>query len=102
MGFVYLICDLDKVNAYKIGVTKNIIDKRKKELQTGNSSELHICNYYETEHPYKIESMLHNRFHLNNIKNEWFELTDEQAMSFIDECKKCDIIISALKDNPFF
>lgn len=32
MGFVYLICDLDKVNAYKIGVTKNIVDKRKKEL----------------------------------------------------------------------
>lgn len=102
MGFVYLICDLDKVNAYKIGVTKNIVDKRKKELQTGNSSELHICNYYETENPYKVESMLHHRFHSDNIKNEWFELTDEQAMSFIDECKKCENIIEVLKDNPFF
>ena len=48
------------------------------------------------------ESMLHHRFHSDNIKNEWFELTDEQAMSFIDECKKCENIINALKDNPFF
>lgn len=102
MAFVYLICDLDKVNAYKIGVTKNIVNKRKKALQTGNSSELHICNAFETEYPYKVEAMLHHRFNTNNIKNEWFELTDEQALSFIDECKKCEVIINSLKDNPFF
>lgn len=101
-GYVYLICDLGKDNAYKIGVTKNIVEERKKELQTGNSSELHICNYYQTEFPYKIETMLHHRYNSKNIKNEWFELTDEEALNFKKECEKCEKIIEALKDNPFF
>lgn len=101
-GFVYLINDTDKGNAYKIGVTKNIVNERRRELQTGNSSELTITNFYETNYPYKIEAMLHRRFHSSNIKNEWFELTNEQVLSFIDECEKCENIIHALKDNPFF
>lgn len=101
-GYVYLICDLEKNNAYKIGVTKNIVEERKKELQTGNSSELHICNYYETDFPYKIELMMHNKYKQKNIKNEWFRLTDEEALNFKNECKKCEDIIISLKDNPFF
>lgn len=103
MGFVYLICDLDRPNTYKIGVTKKSnIEERKKELQTGNSSELLVCNSYETTTPYKLENMLHRKYYSNNIKNEWFALTDEEAMSFKDECKKYQKIIDSLKENPFY
>lgn len=101
-GFVYLIADLEKDYVYKIGVTKNIIEERKNELQTGNSSDLHICNFYETKYPYKIEAMLHRKYESKKIKNEWFELTDEEAINFRKECKKCEDIIIALEDNPFF
>lgn len=103
MGFVYLICDLDKPNTYKIGVTKKSnIEERKKELQTGNASELFVCNFFETSTPYKLENMLHRKFHNSNIKNEWFNLTDEEALSFTNECKKYQHIIDSLYDNPFY
>lgn len=101
-GFVYLINDTDKGNAYKIGVTKNIVNERRRELQTGNPSELVIVNFYETDYPYKIESMLHRKYNKSNIKNEWFELTDDEVASFKSECIKCDSIFKSLKDNPFF
>lgn len=102
MAFVYLITDLDSPDTYKIGVTKKSVEDRLSELQTGNSSELSIVNYYETKYPYKIEAMLHRRFKGNNIKNEWFNLSIEEASSFISECKKYEAIIESLKDNPFF
>lgn len=46
-GYVYLICDPAN-NTYKIGVTRNLKSKRLKKLQTGNSTELHICKYYKS------------------------------------------------------
>ena len=52
MGYVYLIGEIDNKGRYKIGSTKaKDVNKRLKQLQTGNSSELFIKEYYETEHP---------------------------------------------------
>ena len=89
-GYVYLIQDTGKDNAYKIGVTKNLVTERKKELQTGNSS------------PYKLEAMLHRYYNQSNIKNEWFSLTDDNVSGFTQLCHKLNNIILSLEDNPFF
>jgi hypothetical protein len=98
MGYVYLLCDGEK---FKIGMTKNKIEKRVAELQTGNPNEIWIHSYYETDNPRKLEKMLHARHATSNVKNEWFELTAYQVANFKNECKECENILKVLQDNPF-
>lgn len=103
MGFIYLINESD-TNNYKIGVTKaKTINKRKLELQTGNSNELILCRKFETDYPYKLENMLHNHYHLKRLIGEWFSLDDVQATSFIEVCQdKQKLIEYLLKHNEFY
>jgi hypothetical protein len=35
-------------------------------------------------------------------ENEFFYLTDEQVLGFIDSCKEAENIVDALRDNPFY
>ena len=98
MGFVYLLCDGEK---FKIGMTKNKIEKRVAELQTGNPNEIWIHSYYETNYPLKIEKMMHNRHAPSNVKNEWFNLSAFEVVNFKNECKRCEDILKALHNNPF-
>lgn len=102
MGYIYLINEWNTDN-YKIGVTKaKSLDKRKLELQTGNSSELIIIKYFITDNPYQLEKLLHRHYHNKNIINEWFVLTDEEVMDFINVCIKYNDILNFIKkENEF-
>lgn len=103
MGYVYLIGEIGKEGRYKIGSTKaKDVKKRLKQLQTGNSSELFIKESYETEHPFKLEKMLHNHFKSSNLIGEWFELSESDTEAFRGVCEEKEKIISCLKDNPFY
>lgn len=99
MGFVYLIEDRD-TGVYKIGVTKGDPTKRLKKLQTGNANELYIKHLFETQWPFRLETMLHNYFKERNEINEWFWLDDPDE--FLTKCLEFNSIISSLLDNPFF
>lgn len=99
MGIVYLIEDSNN-NTYKIGVTKGDPEKRLKKLQTGNSSKLEIKYLYESEYPYRLETMLHAHYKQFNELNEWFSL--EKPNEFLNKCAEFSNIINSLKDNPFF
>lgn len=98
MGYVYLLCDGEK---FKIGMTKNKIEKRVAELQTGNPNEIWVHSYYETQYPLKIEKMMHGRHASSNVKNEWFDLSVSEVINFKNECKQYEEILKALQDNPF-
>ena len=103
MGYVYLIGEIDNKGKYKIGSTRaKDINKRLKQLQTGNSSELYIKESYEKEHPFKLEKMLHNHFESSNLIGEWFELSESDTEAFRGICEEKEKIISCLKDNPFY
>lgn len=103
MGYVYLIGEMDNKGRYKIGSTKaRDVNKRLKQLQTGNSSELFIKESYETEHPFKLEKMLHNHFKSSNLIGEWFELSESDTEAFKRVCEEKEKIISSLKNNPFY
>ena len=103
MSYVYLIGEIDNEDRYKIGSTKaKDINTRKKQLQTGNSSELYIKDFFETENPFKLEKMLHNHFNSSNLIGEWFHLNENDTKDFKAICKDLQNIIDALKDNPFF
>jgi len=101
MGFVYLICDPSN-NVFKIGVTKkNNIIERIKKLQTGNSTELFISSYYECEYPFRLEKLLHSKFHNKRQIGEWFSLDATDIGNFKIICQKLEYIIYSLKNNPF-
>lgn len=97
-GIVYLICDGEK---FKIGVTTGKIEKRLRELQTGNPNELWVSHYYETETPFRLEQMLHTKFHTTNVKNEWFDLDAYSVVHFCEICETTQKIIDCMKNNPY-
>lgn len=100
-GFVYLIHDEER-NLYKIGVTKNSVEKRLKKLQTGNATELKIKDTHQTDYIYRIENMLHNHFNNKCVLNEWFELSNEDVNNFQQICNQFEETIKVLLKNPFF
>lgn len=101
-GYVYLLSEWGKDGVYKIGVTKGKLENRIKKLQTGNSNEIYLVDYYETDIPYHIEGYLHRKFFIENVKNEWFELNVDEIMHFKEYCIEGEKIAESLKDNPFF
>lgn len=101
MSYIYLIRN-DNEDTYKIGVTKNDPKKRLKQLQTGSSSPLTLINFFQTQYPYRLETMLHNYFKLNNYNGEWYILNNNQVNDFLNICDKFQQHIIILLDNPFF
>jgi cell wall assembly regulator SMI1 len=100
-GKVYLLCD-PSTNLYKIGMTKSAVDKRIKELQTGNSYEIHLVKDFETSIPSYIEMSLHRHFLNKQSLNEWYELTLQDINEFEDTCQHYQDVAQALQNNPFF
>lgn len=103
MGTVYLLGEFCDAGRFKIGITKNSVEKRIKELQTGNSNEIFLVNKYETENYRKVEGMLHRTFGTTRAIGEWFDLTHEQVISFTKEAEAADEIITFMKkENEFY
>lgn len=100
-GFVYLICD-NSNDCFKIGMTKQSLEKRIKELQTGNSTELFVSAYHKTKYPYTVEKMLHNKFSNKHKLNEWFDLKLNDITKFNEYCDEIESLILTMIDNPFF
>lgn len=101
MGFVYLIEDSNS-NTYKIGVSRSHPSKRIKKLQTGNSCKLNLRSLFETEYPFRLESILHNRFKMYQELNEWYNLPEDVVQRFNEICTELNDIIYLMKDNHFF
>lgn len=101
MGYVYLIKDTDN-ELYKIGVTKRNPNIRLKKLQTGNPHKLQLISFYKTQYPYRMESILHNRYENLNVLNEWYELPLDVVEKFSEICDGVNDIIIVMKDNHFF
>lgn len=103
MGYVYLIGEKENDDTYKIGSTRaKDVNYRLKQLQTGNSYELYVKDYYKTEHPFKLEKMLHNHFKSSSLIGEWFKLTKSNIDNFKSICEEKEKIIESLKYNPFY
>lgn len=83
---------------YKIGVSTQP-KRRLKELQTGNSEIIEIVEEYETDKPYMIEKILHNRFSIYKEHNEWFNLSLKDEVEFVETCKKIEENLKFLIEN---
>lgn len=95
-GTIYLITD---GMYFKIGRTSKSADKRLKELQTGNSSELQILYTVQVKNASSVESIMHRKYsHCKQI-NEWFDLTAENVSTFIEDCLLIDNNIELIRES---
>lgn len=102
-GYVYLICDWERPELYKIGVTTgNDVEGRRNELQTGNASTLHVCQYFRSRFPFLLESHLHRLFATKRTRGEWFTLTDEEALAFVETCRRIEENLACAVDGNEF
>ena len=101
MAFVYLLGDAGQDNVFKIGMTRGPVEKRIKQLQTGNSEEIYLVNCYETDYPFFIERLLHSKLCPKQKHIEWFILDINDVVDFKKYCKNIEEQAIALKDNPF-
>lgn len=99
-GYVYLIYDSSQ-SAYKIGKTKTAVEKRIKQLQTGNANELRLINYFTTKYPSFVETSLHKQFNDKNVMNEWFDLTQDDVDEFEESCNRIMEMAKVLETNHF-
>lgn len=98
MKQVYLLKS-DYTGYYKIGVSKDTV-KRVKQLLTGSSENISIIFTFNTEIPYKVETVLHNLFELQKINREWYNLSLEDEISFPALCEKTEKNLKIiLEDN---
>lgn len=79
-GFVYI--GYDKQKRYKIGSTKDL-QQREKTFITGNLDYKMLMSCYVNDFR-KAEQYLHNYFKDKQIKNEWFNLTQEDLKLLIN------------------
>ena len=101
IGTVYLLCD-PSTNLFKIGMTRSHVSKRIKELQTGNSCEIHLVKKFDTSIPSYIESSLHRHFAIKHSLNEWYNLDVTDIKDFEEICNFYEDIARSMQDNPFF
>ena len=85
---IYLVCsEINGEKLHKIGYTKRSIEERIKEFKTGNASDFYIIDSFKSEWGTKIEASLHRAFKSKKVRGEWFNLTDEDLLSFQERCQ---------------
>lgn len=106
MGYVYLImeCNEHGEEKYKIGVTKKNPEDRLKKLNTGNPNKLSLLKKYGSQNYKRIEKWFHKKYESQKTfaHNEFFTLSNQQVMSFLDDCKWIDGVISYMLQNNHF
>ena len=60
---------------FKIGLSRNSIDKRISQCQTGNPYKITLHSFYITNNPSALESYLHIMFKEKREMGEWFSLS---------------------------
>lgn len=65
---IYLISsELNNNTLYKIGITKNNVNKRLKQLKTGNPGTLTVIHTFESQYATKIEKHFHKSKATSNV-----------------------------------
>jgi hypothetical protein len=101
---IYLISsEINNDILYKIGITKRDVNKRIKELKTGNAATLNIVNIFESKWASKIEANLHQTYKTKNVSGEWFRLKDDEITNFVTRCQSIHDNFELLnKSNTWF
>ena len=106
MNSVYLL-NIDGTDLYKIGFTRGKVQRRIKELQTGNPMRIVAIDVFESRFAIKVEKALH--FQLSQKKyipdddlmliGEWFKLDNNDISQFRERCSKIEQNFKFLEEN---
>ena len=79
-GFVYVL--LDENGRRKLGKTFNDVNKRVKQLQTGNAEVITIEYRLEVDDMRRAEKSIHDLFAASRLRinGEWFKLSDSELI----------------------
>lgn len=104
MKYVYLISSsLNEETIYKIGFTRNSVEKRIDQLKTGSPAEYNIVEIFEADkYGSSIEKYLHKYFAPKKIDREWFSLSDEDIKSFNSLCNKHYANLELIDENNLY
>lgn len=100
---VYLICaNYNDEILYKIGYTRTDVNKRIKQLKTGNPYEFKIMGVFESKWGSKIEAVLHRKYKRNRIDGEWFRLDISDVENFNNDCRKVHDGLEVVSNTLYF
>lgn len=103
-GFVYLLKSYneDVGDVYKIGISKNEIEERLRNLKTGNPNEIEVIHIYKTRiKNSKLEARLHRMFKHLLVKGEWYNLSDEDVNNFVYFCEVLERALLEIEKPPY-
>ena len=95
-SYVYIL-KVSSDGIYKVGVSKNV-EKRVKQLQTGNPEKIEIVKTFLSDYPYKIESVLHRSYQRNHVQGECYYLSEKDIENFEERCSICEQNFSIMED----
>lgn len=98
MSNIYL---LQVGDFFKIGYTKNDVNKRIKQLQTGCPDEISIKAVFKTKHNMKIERTLHRVLSHKRVSGEFFELDYVDVSNFVALCNKYEMALDNMDKNKY-
>ncbi len=100
--YVLSATDFNGDKIYKIGYTKQSVESRVKQLQTGNFTQIEIDFVYEAENfIVSIETKLHRDFDSKRISGEWFELSSEDVALIPNLCEQYYNMFKTLESNTY-
>ena len=100
--YVLSTTDYNGDKIYKIGFTKQSVQSRIKQLQTGSHFEIGIEYIFEADnHIVSIESRLHRDFSHSRVSGEWFELAPEEVEKIPTLCNQYYDMFKTLESNTY-
>ena len=102
MGYIYLLESANEDGTiYKIGYTKNSVQKRIRSLQTGNPYLIKELYCFQTKYNQRLEKSLHNFYSHCRLNGEWFKMSITDINNFTSLCDKLETNFDNLKNNHF-
>lgn len=88
-GCIYLATNAELMakSVYKIGCTRNLT-RRMSELGSACLSKFNPIFYHRCRHYFFLEQQLHEKFKNKRLRNELFELSNDDIQSLKDHCEK--------------
>ena len=99
--YIYLLeCEFPDKSLYKIGIS-NKVERRVKQLQTGNPYQIKLLLKFKTPYAFKIEAALHREHKIDNVNGEWFDIDISNVENRINTLHKgFDFLLK--NDNDYF
>lgn len=100
---IYLVCaEIGEERLYKIGYTKRPIEKRIKELKTGNAAEFYIVDSFKSKWGTKIEALLHRNYKSKKVNGEWFLLNELDIKEFNSKCSEIHSNLELVSNSLYY